>query len=101
MTLPWSALRIFALAAGVLGTLFWLGAIVQWWRVEDSHRDGFEFLGLVLAHIFFVALVLPTLIMGLLNRWLVLAAVTAIFGSHKISQLRRAVSEARRVPLSP
>jgi hypothetical protein len=77
-TSPWSALRIFALAAGALGTLFWIGAVVQWWRVEDSHRDGFELLGVILAHIFLVALVLPTLVLGVLNRWLILAACTGI-----------------------
>ena len=78
MTSSWSALRIFAVVAGVLGTLFWLGAVVQWWRVEDSHRDGFELLGVMLAHIFFLALVLPTLLLGLLNRWLLLAAATGV-----------------------
>jgi hypothetical protein len=71
----WSALRVFAITAGALGTAFWIGAVVQWWRIEDSHRDGLELMGVMLAHIFFALLVLPTLLLGLFNRWLVLAAL--------------------------
>jgi hypothetical protein len=78
MTSSWSTLRIFALVAGVLGTLFWLGAIVAWWRIEDSRRDGLELIGVALAQVFFITLVLPTLLLGLFNRWLVLAACSGV-----------------------
>jgi hypothetical protein len=78
MTSSWNALRIFAVAAGVLGTLFWLGAIVAWWRIDDSRRDGLELIGVALAQLYFVVLVVPTFVMGLLNRWLYLAALVGV-----------------------
>ena len=71
----WTFLRVAVVAAGVAGTLFWIGSVVWWWRIPVNHRDGFELLGVMLATGFFVVLVLPTLILGLLGRWLIFAAV--------------------------
>lgn len=71
----WTPLRIAVLGAAALGTLFWLGSIVQWWRPADTRRDGFELMGLVLSTGFFAVLVLPTLLLGLTGRWLPLGAI--------------------------
>ena len=68
-------LRLAVLAAGALGTLFWLGSLVQWWMIANARRDGFELMGVALSTAFFVALVLPTLVLGIVGRWLVFAAL--------------------------
>ena len=68
-------LRIAVLIAAGLGTLFWLGSIVQWWNISDKGRDGFELMAVALSTAFFVVLVLPTLVLGIMGRWLVFAAV--------------------------
>ncbi|HEY4266357.1 MAG TPA: hypothetical protein VGM72_13645 [Micropepsaceae bacterium] len=75
---PWTPLRIAVLAAAAFGTLFWLGSIVQWWRIANTRRDGFELMGLMLSTGFFVALVLPTLTLGLIGRWLGLGAILGL-----------------------
>jgi hypothetical protein len=75
MSTPWSALRIAVVAAAAAGTLFWIGSFVHWWNLPASHRDGLEALGPVLATAFFVGLVLPTLVLGLSGRWLVVGAI--------------------------
>ncbi len=74
----WSWLRIGVVAASVIGLAFWCGAIAHWWRIPDSHRDGLEGLGPVLATAMLVILVLPALVLGLTARWLPLAAVLAL-----------------------
>jgi hypothetical protein len=75
MTRPWSALRIAVLIAAAIGTLFWIGSVVSWWNIPASRRDGLELIGPVVATLFFAGLVLPTLVLGLLGRWLVVAAI--------------------------
>jgi hypothetical protein len=70
---PW--LRCAVVAAGIAGTLFWIGSLVSWWRIPDSHRDGLELMGPVIATGFFVVLVLPTLVLGAIGRWLPLATL--------------------------
>jgi hypothetical protein len=75
---PWSWLRIAIVGAGVAGFVFWCGAMVTWWRIPDSHRDGLELMGPVLATGFLVAIVLPTLVLGVIGRWLPLAAILAV-----------------------
>ena len=75
MKRPWTPLRVAVTIAGLLGTLFWLGSIVQWAMIATAKRDGFEMMGLVLSTGFFVVLVLPVLLMGLLGRWLVFGAI--------------------------
>ncbi len=74
-TAKYSPLRIAVLVAAGLGTLFWLGSIVQWWNISNARRDGFELMGVALSTAFFVVLVLPTLVLGVLGRWLKLAAL--------------------------
>jgi hypothetical protein len=71
----WTPLRLGMLAAGVAGTAFWLGALIEWWRIPDAKRDGLELIGPLLASAYFIILVLPTLVLGAIGRWLVLAAV--------------------------
>jgi hypothetical protein len=68
-------LRIAVLVSAGLGTLFWLGSIVQWWTIANARRDGFELMGVALSTAFFVVLVLPVVVLGLLGRWLVFAAL--------------------------
>jgi heme/copper-type cytochrome/quinol oxidase subunit 3 len=75
MKRTWTPLRIAVLIAAALGTLFWLGSIVQWWQIANTRRDGFELMGLALSTAFFVALVLPTLVLALTARWLPLGAI--------------------------
>jgi hypothetical protein len=74
----WSWLRVFVVAAGVIGLAFWFGAIVTWWQIPDSRRDGLESLGPVLATAMLVVLVVPALVLGLTARWMPLAAVLAL-----------------------
>jgi hypothetical protein len=74
----WTWLRIGVVAASVSGLVFWCGAIAHWWQIPDSHRDGLEALGPVLATAMLVILVLPALVLGLTARWLPLAAVLAL-----------------------
>jgi hypothetical protein len=76
--MPWSWLRIAVVAAGVAGIVFWCSAFVHWWRIPDSHRDGLEAMGPVLATAMLVVLVLPTLVLGITARWLPLAAILAL-----------------------
>jgi hypothetical protein len=73
----WTPLRIAVMAAGLLGTAFWLGCLVHWWLIPDERRDGLELIGVFLSTTYFIALVLPTLVLGLLGRWLGVAAVFA------------------------
>jgi len=74
MSKRWTALRLTVLIAAALGTLFWIGSLVYWWNIPTSRRDGLELIGPVVATAFFVGLVLPTLVLGLLGRWLLVAA---------------------------
>jgi hypothetical protein len=75
MSRPWTTPRVAVLVAGAIGTLVWIGALVQWWRIPQAHRDGLELIAPVVATAFFVLLVLPVLVLGLLGRWLVAAAI--------------------------
>jgi hypothetical protein len=78
MSKPWTALRVAVLIAAALGTLFWIGSLVSWWNIPADRRDGLELIGPVLSTTYFVCLVLPTLVLGLLGRWLVAAAVLGV-----------------------
>jgi hypothetical protein len=78
MSKPWTPLRIAVLLAGLLGTLFWIGSIVRWWNIPNARRDGLELIGPVLATAYFAVLVVPTLVLSLLSRWLVPAAVLGV-----------------------
>ena len=77
-TRRWTFLRVLVLLAGVAGTLFYVGALVTWWRIPGALRDGFELIGVALATAYFGALVLPTLVMALLGRWLPFAALLGL-----------------------
>jgi hypothetical protein len=74
----WTFLRLLVVAAGLVGTAFYIGSLVTWWRIPGARRDGFELIGVALATAYFGALVLPTLVMGLLGRWLVFAALLGL-----------------------
>jgi hypothetical protein len=71
-------LRVGVLVAAGLGVLFWVGSIVHWWKIPINRRDGLELIGPVLATAYLVGLVLPTLLLGLLGRWLAVAAILAV-----------------------
>ncbi len=62
-----------------------LGSIVTWWRIPGARRDGFELIGIALSTAYFGALVLPTLIMAFVNRWLPFGALLGIAAvSHSL-----------------
>lgn len=71
-------LRIAILIAAAIGTVFWLVVCARIVLVPPAHRDGFEMLGAVLSTLYFLLLVLPTLVLGLLDRWSIPAAILAI-----------------------
>ncbi len=71
-------LRVFVLLAGAAGTLFFIGAIVSWWTIPRDHRDGLELIGVWLSTAFFLLLVMPTMMLGYLGRWLKFAAVLGV-----------------------
>ena len=71
-------LRIAVLVAAGLGSAFWLGSLVQWGIIPPRSRDGFELMGVALSTAFFVVLVLPTLVLGLIGRWLPFAALLGV-----------------------
>jgi hypothetical protein len=76
-TNTWSPLRIAVLIAGILGTAFWLGCLIHWWNIPDERRDGLELIGVFLATAYFAGLVIPTLVLGVIGRWPVVAAIFA------------------------
>ena len=78
MARPWTPLRVAVLVAAALGTLFWAGSIVRWWNIPLNRRDGLEMIGPILSTAYLVVLVLPTLVLGLLGRWLAFAAILGI-----------------------
>jgi hypothetical protein len=75
---PWTPPRVAVLLCAGLGVAFWVGSIVHWWKIPASRRDGLELIGPVLATAYLVGLVLPTLVLGLLGRWLALAGVLGV-----------------------
>ena len=77
MPKAWTPLRIAVMAAGLAGTAFWLGCLVHWWLIPDERRDGLELIGVFLATAYFAALVVPTLVLGAMGRWPVVAAMFA------------------------
>lgn len=66
----WTVLRAAVLVLGLVGALFYAGSLITWWRIPGARRDGFELIGVALASAYFGMLVLPTLIMAVLGRWL-------------------------------
>jgi hypothetical protein len=78
MTKPGTPLRVAVLIAAGIGVLFWIGSIFCWWKIPTNRRDGLELIGPILATVYLVGLVLPTLILGLLGRWPPFAAVLGI-----------------------
>ena len=74
----WTPLRIAVVAAGVLGTLFWLGCLIWWWNIPDIRRDGLELLGVFFSTAYFICIALPALVLGLLGRWLPVGAIFAV-----------------------
>lgn len=74
----WTLLRLLVLMLGLAGALFYLGALVTWWRIPGARRDGFELIGVALATAYFGVLVLPTLIMAAVGRWLAFGALLGL-----------------------
>lgn len=71
-------LRIATLVCAAIGTLVWLGAVVASLAVPPGRRDGFGMVGVILATAYFVILVLPALVLALLDRWPLVAAVLGL-----------------------
>ena len=78
MARRWTPLRVAVLITAGIGVLFWIGSIFYWWRIPANRRDGLEVIGPVLATAYLIVLVLPTLILGLLGRWLAIAVVLGV-----------------------
>jgi len=78
MARAWTPLRLVVLVGAGVGVLFWIGSIVYWWRIPASRRDGLELIGPIVATAYLIGLVLPTLVLGLLGRWLATGAVLAV-----------------------
>jgi len=78
MARAWTPLRVLVLVGAVVGVLFWIGSIVYWWRIPARSRDGLELIGPIVATAYLIGLVLPTLVLGLVGRWLATAAVLAV-----------------------
>ena len=78
MARVWTPLRMLVLVGAGVGVLFWIGSIVCWWRIPASRRDGLELIGPIVATAYLIGLVLPTLVLGLLGRWLATAALLAV-----------------------
>jgi hypothetical protein len=71
----WSRLRIAALAVAVVETLLWFGVWIYTARTANPLGDGLEWILPILASILFFPLTLPALILGLIGRWLIFAAI--------------------------
>ncbi|KAF0124073.1 MAG: hypothetical protein FD152_3133 [Xanthobacteraceae bacterium] len=71
-------LRIVTFACAAIGTLVWLAAVVASLAVPPGRRDGFGMVGAILATVYFVTLVLPALVLALLDRWHLVAALLGL-----------------------
>ena len=71
----WSRLRIAVLAGGIVETLLWFGVWIYTARTANPTGDGLEWILPMLATMVFVPLTLPALILGLIGRWLIFAAI--------------------------
>jgi hypothetical protein len=71
----WSRLRIAVLVGAAAETLIWLGIWIYTARKANPTGDGMEWIAVWLATVVFVPFTLPALILGLIGRWLVFAAV--------------------------
>ncbi|QCI68092.1 hypothetical protein [Phreatobacter stygius] len=70
-------LRVAIFAAAAIGTFFWLATAARVMAMPIGRRDGFEMIGVMLATAYFLGLVLPLLILGILGRWLVFGGILA------------------------
>jgi hypothetical protein len=71
-------LRIATFACAAIGTLAWLGAVIASLAVPPGRRDGFGMVGVILATAYVVTLVLPALVLALLDRWPLVAALLGL-----------------------
>jgi len=71
-------LRIATFACAGIGTLVWIGAVGASLAVPPGRRDGFGMVGVILATAYFITLVLPALILALLDRWPLVAAILGL-----------------------
>ncbi len=71
-------LRIVTFACAAIGTLAWLGAVIASLAVPPGRRDGFGMVGVILATAYVVTLVLPALVLALLDRWPLVAALLGL-----------------------
>ena len=71
----WSGLRIAVLVGAAAETFLWAGVWLYTARTANPLGDGLEWILPMLATMVFVPLTLPALILGLLGRWLIFAAL--------------------------
>ena len=71
----WSRLRIVVVVGAIAETLVWAGIWAYTARKASPTGDGMEWIAVMLATMVFVPFTLPALILGLIGRWLKLAAV--------------------------
>ncbi|WP_163311317.1 hypothetical protein, partial [Klebsiella aerogenes] len=61
-----------------IGTLYWLDTTLRVIALPAGRRDGLDTIGVLMTTGYFLGLVLPVLVLGILGRWLVPGAVVAI-----------------------
>lgn len=71
-------LRVLILAGAAIGTLYWLDTTLRVIALPVARRDGLDTIGVLMATGYFLGLVLPVLVLGILGRWLVPGAIMAI-----------------------
>lgn len=71
-------LRVAIFAAAAIGTVFWFGTAARVMAMPIGHRDGLETFGVMLATAYFLGLVLPVLVLGIIGRGLIVAALLAM-----------------------
>ncbi|MBN8945067.1 MAG: hypothetical protein J0H01_36530 [Rhizobiales bacterium] len=72
-----SILRIVILAGAAIGTLYWLDTTLRVIALPAGRRDGLDTFGVLMTTGYFLCLVLPVLILGILGRWPVSGAIMA------------------------
>lgn len=70
-------LRVAIFAAAAIGTVFWLATAARVMAMPIGHRDGLETVGVLLATAYFLGLVVPILVLGILGRCLIVGALLA------------------------
>lgn len=71
-------LRIVTFGCAAVGTLVFVAAVVASLAMPSVRPDGFGTAGAILATAYFLTLVLPALVLALLDRWHLVAAILGL-----------------------